>query len=71
MKLGTYQQQVGLVMQETYLFGGTIRDNLLFMNPYASQDDLETIIRKEEPAELILCTQLPGEGLRPKRLYVR
>jgi ABC-type multidrug transport system fused ATPase/permease subunit len=43
--LDTYQQQVGLVMQETYLFGGTIRENLLFMNPFATQEEMDRAAR--------------------------
>jgi ABC-type multidrug transport system fused ATPase/permease subunit len=43
--LDSYQKQVGLVMQETYLFGGTIRDNLLFTNPYATQEELDQAAR--------------------------
>jgi ABC-type multidrug transport system fused ATPase/permease subunit len=41
LRLNSYQQQVGLVMQETYLFGGTIAENLLFMNPYATREELD------------------------------
>jgi ABC-type multidrug transport system fused ATPase/permease subunit len=37
----SYQQQLGLVMQDTYLFGGTIRMNLLFSNAYATDADME------------------------------
>jgi ABC-type multidrug transport system fused ATPase/permease subunit len=43
--LDSFQKQVGLVMQETYLFGGTIRDNLLFTNPYATQEELDQAAR--------------------------
>ena len=39
--LGSYQQQVGLVMQETYLFGGTIADNLRFVNTYATREEMD------------------------------
>jgi ABC-type multidrug transport system fused ATPase/permease subunit len=45
VRLDTYQQQVGLVMQETYLFGGTIRENLLFANPYATEEEMDQATR--------------------------
>jgi ATP-binding cassette subfamily B protein len=41
IRLNSYQQQVGLVMQETYLFGGTIAENLLMMNPYATREEMD------------------------------
>jgi ABC-type multidrug transport system fused ATPase/permease subunit len=45
VRLDSYQQQVGLVMQETYLFGGTIADNLRFANPYATQEEMDQAAR--------------------------
>ena len=45
VRLDSYQKQVGLVMQETYLFGGTIRENLLFTNPYATQEEMDHAAR--------------------------
>jgi ABC-type multidrug transport system fused ATPase/permease subunit len=41
VRLNSYQQQVGLVMQETYLFGGTIGDNLRLANPYATGEEMD------------------------------
>jgi ATP-binding cassette subfamily B protein len=35
------RQQIGVVTQETYLFNGTIRENLLYANENATQADLE------------------------------
>ncbi len=37
--------QIGMVTQETYLFHDTIRANLLYARPGASQDDLEAACR--------------------------
>jgi ABC-type multidrug transport system fused ATPase/permease subunit len=45
VRLNSYQQQVGLVMQETYLFGGTIAENLRFTNPYATQEEMDHAAR--------------------------
>jgi ATP-binding cassette subfamily B protein len=32
--------EIGMVLQDTWLFGGTIRDNIKYGNPAASEDDL-------------------------------
>jgi ABC-type multidrug transport system fused ATPase/permease subunit len=38
--LQSYRTQLGLVMQETFLFDGTIRENILFSRPDASEEML-------------------------------
>ena len=40
------RRQIGFVTQDTQLFAGTIRENLLFVNPGASEDDLQEALRK-------------------------
>jgi ATP-binding cassette subfamily B multidrug efflux pump len=39
-ELTSYRRQVGLVLQEPFLFSGTLRENLLFGAPNASDDEL-------------------------------
>jgi ATP-binding cassette subfamily B multidrug efflux pump len=34
------RRQMGMVLQDTWLFGGTIRDNLAYGNPAATEDDI-------------------------------
>lgn len=41
----TLRQRIGLVSQDTQLFAGTIRDNLLFVNPQAADHDCLTALR--------------------------
>jgi subfamily B ATP-binding cassette protein MsbA len=36
--LNTYRSQLGVVLQESFLFDGTIRENILFSRPDASQE---------------------------------
>jgi ABC-type multidrug transport system fused ATPase/permease subunit len=48
VKMNSYQEQIGLVMQETYIFVGTIRENLLFGNPFASHEEMEKAARAAE-----------------------
>jgi ATP-binding cassette, subfamily B, bacterial len=38
--------QIGFVTQDTQLFAGTIRENLMFVNPKATQEDLEIALEK-------------------------
>ncbi|MFA6975278.1 MAG: ABC transporter ATP-binding protein [Mesotoga sp.] len=40
LDLGWLRQNVAIVTQETYLFNGTIRDNLLYAKPMAMEDEL-------------------------------
>ncbi len=54
VRLGTYRQQLGVVLQETFLFDGTIRQNILFSRPDATEaqfDDACRIARVDEFAE--------------------
>lgn len=41
MDLSFLRKQIGIVTQDTYLFQGTIKDNLLYAKPDASQEELE------------------------------
>lgn len=38
--------QIGFVTQDTQLFAGTIRENLLFVNPSATDDDVLNVLRQ-------------------------
>jgi ATP-binding cassette subfamily B protein len=38
--------QIGFVTQDTQLFSGTIRENLLFVNPLATEDALQDVLKK-------------------------
>ena len=40
IKLASYRTQLGVVLQETFLFDGTIRENIRFANPDASDEKL-------------------------------
>ena len=45
--------QVGVVSQETYLFNGSIRDNLLYARPDATEADMEEALRKANIWEFV------------------
>ena len=38
--LGSLRSQIGVVLQDTFLFNGTIRDNLLYGHPDATEDEM-------------------------------
>jgi len=40
VKLSSYRNQLGVVLQETFLFDGTIRENILFSRPEATEQQL-------------------------------
>lgn len=47
------QRQLGLVFQETFLFIGTIRDNILFANPRASDGEIWEALRMADLEEFV------------------
>src|SRR5713226_803520 len=54
VKLNSYRRQLGVVLQETFLFDGTIRENVAFARPEASEDEIMAacrIARVDEFAE--------------------
>ena len=40
MDLNSFRNQLGVVLQDEFLFDGTIRENILFSRPQASEDEL-------------------------------
>ncbi|WP_209460796.1 ABC transporter ATP-binding protein [Youngiibacter multivorans] len=46
LDLGFLRSNVGVVTQDTYLFNGTVRDNLLYAKPDATLDELKEACRK-------------------------
>ena len=53
VRMESVQQQVGLVFQETYLFVGSIRDNLLFSHPRATEDEIWAAMRLADLEEFV------------------
>jgi subfamily B ATP-binding cassette protein MsbA len=49
--LASYRSQLGLVLQDDFLFDGSIRDNLLFARADASQAEVEDAARRAFVAE--------------------
>jgi subfamily B ATP-binding cassette protein MsbA len=56
VKLSSYRSQLGVVLQETFLFDGTIRENVAFSRPDATEEQILTacrIARVDEFAETL------------------
>jgi len=64
------RNQVGVVSQETYLFNGTVRDNLLYAKPDATEEDMIDALKKAniwdfiEKQEKGLDTEVGNRGLK-------
>lgn len=61
------RRQIGFVTQDTQLFSGTIKENLLFVNPEATEDDLLDALQKASCNNLLLRAEkgidtMIGEG---------
>ncbi len=59
--------QIGFVTQDTQLFSGTIRENLMFVNPGATEEDLNDVLRKASCQNLLARAEkgldtMIGEG---------
>ena len=61
------KHKIGIVSQDAQLFSGTIRDNLLFVAPEATDDDIRLVLKQASlesyiaELELGLDTMI-GEG---------
>jgi len=47
------RRQIGFVTQDTQLFSGTIRENLTFVNPEATDDDVQDVLQKASCQNLL------------------
>ncbi len=67
IKYDDLRSQIGFVTQDTQLFSGTIKENLLFVNPAASDDDLLDALQKAACTNLLARAEkgidtMIGEG---------
>ena len=51
--LETLREQIGVVLQKNTLFSGTIRENLMWGNPDATQEEIETACRDAQAHDFI------------------
>jgi len=53
VKLESLRQQIGIVLQETVLFGGTIRENIAYGRPDASEEEIIAAAKTAEAHDFI------------------
>ena len=53
LRLESLRAHIGIVLQESVLFGGTIRENIAFGRPEATQDEIEAAARAAQAHEFI------------------
>jgi subfamily B ATP-binding cassette protein MsbA len=58
LNLDNYRKQLAFVFQETYLFNGSVKDNILLSKPNASETEIKTAIDNANVSEFL--------GLLPK-----
>lgn len=70
LDLGFLRENIGIVSQETYLFNGTIRENLLYAKPDATEEELIEACKKANIYDFIqnqesgLDTMVGNRGLK-------
>ena len=53
VRLDSYRSQLGVVLQESFLFDGTIRENVAFARPVASHEQIESACRTARVDEFV------------------
>jgi subfamily B ATP-binding cassette protein MsbA len=53
LRLRDYRSQLGVVLQDNFIFDGTVADNIRFARPHASRDDVERVGRIAHCAEFV------------------
>lgn len=70
LDLSFLRSNVGIVSQETYLFNGTIRDNLQYAEPTATEEDMINALKKANIYDFVssqekgLDTEVGNRGLK-------
>lgn len=53
LSLSDYRSKLGVVLQDDFLFDGTLKENLLFVKPEASEDELENALKSAHVKEFV------------------
>jgi ATP-binding cassette subfamily B multidrug efflux pump len=54
LKIDSLRKQIGIVLQETTLFGGTVRENIAFGRPDASDEDVVSAAKAAQAHDFIM-----------------
>ena len=60
INMESLRQKVGMVTQESYLFAGSIRENLLFVKPEATEEQMHRVLLDAQCASIL---ERAGKGL--------
>jgi ATP-binding cassette subfamily B protein len=63
---GAFRKHIGYVSQETQLFAGTVRENLLFVNPRATDGECMTALRQASALSIVERARLPASPERER-----
>lgn len=69
LKIGDLRDEIGFVLQESYVFSGTVADNLRYAKEKATKNDMEGALRKAQAWEFVknlpkgLNTQIGERGV--------
>ncbi|MFC1620937.1 ABC transporter ATP-binding protein [Candidatus Omnitrophota bacterium] len=55
LELESYRSKIGIVLQDDYLFSGTIKENILYGKPDASMQDIIDVAKLAAAHEFIIC----------------
>lgn len=53
IRLKSFLDRIGVILQETFLFSGTIKDNILYGNPFAKEDEIRKVLELAELGKYI------------------
>lgn len=53
VRLGDYRAQLGVVLQDNFLFDGTVAENIAFSRPTATRAEIETVARQANCDEFV------------------
>jgi len=55
IRLSSLRRHIGIVPQETFLFSATVRENIAFGRPDASQEEIEAVARRAQAHDFIMA----------------
>ena len=67
VRLDSFRRHLGVVLQDEFLFAGSIRENILFARPDASEDDLTRAVRAAHVIEFSARLELGLDTLIGER----
>ena len=67
LRLHEYRSNLGIVLQENFLFDGTIGENIRYGRPFATQEEVEAVARIAHVEEFVLPLELKYDTIVGER----